>query len=61
MTFMAQNIFEIINCNIVALSEDLLILHRKVDDMYKVLYPPQEMPNATGESLDEEQISSETH
>lgn len=61
MTFMAQNIFEIINCNIVALSEDLLILHRKVDDMYKVLYPPQEMPNATGEPLEEEQISSETH
>lgn len=58
---MAQNIFEIINCNIVALSEDLLILHRKVDDMYKVLYPPQEMPNATGEPLEEEQISSETH
>lgn len=58
---MVQNIFEIINCNIVALSEDLLILHRKVDDMYKVLYPPQEMPNATGEPLEEEQISSETH
>lgn len=61
MTFMAQNIFEIINSNIVDLSEDLLILHRKVDDMYKVLYPPQEMPNATGEPLEEEQISSETH
>lgn len=58
---MTQNIFEIINCNIVALSEDLLILHRKVDDMYRVLYPPQEMPNATGEPLEEEKISSETH
>lgn len=51
---MGPNIFEIINSNIVALSEDLLILHRKVDEMYTVLYPPQEMPNATGEPTVEE-------
>jgi hypothetical protein len=56
---MAQNIFEIINSNIVALSEDLLILHRKVDDMYRVLYPPQEKPNATGEPLEEDKVSSD--
>lgn len=57
---MAQNIFEIINSNIVALSEDLLILHRKVDDMYRVLYPPQEKPNAIGEPIvEKEKIDSE--
>jgi hypothetical protein len=47
------NIFEIINSNIVGLSEDLLILHRKVDEIHAVLYP-QELPNATGETLEEE-------
>jgi hypothetical protein len=55
---MGLNIFEIINSNIVALSEDLLILHRKVDEMYAVLYP-QEKPNATGETLDKDKISSD--
>lgn len=55
---MGLNIFEIINSNIVALSEDLLILHRKVDEMYAVLYP-QEKPNATGEPLEENKVSSD--
>lgn len=55
---MGLNIFEIINSNIVALSEDLLILHRKVDEMYAVLYP-QEEPNATGEPLEEDKVSSD--
>lgn len=55
---MGPNIFEIINCNIVALSEDLNILHRKVDEMYAVLYP-QEKPNATGEPLEEDEVSSD--
>ena len=55
---MGLNIFEIINSNIVALSEDLLILHRKVDEMYAVLYP-QEKPNATGVPLEEDKVSSE--
>lgn len=45
-----MSIFEIINANIVALSEDLNILHAKVDEMHKVLYPPQEQPNATGDA-----------
>ena len=54
------NIFEIINANIVALSEDLNIMHRKIDDMYKVLYPPQEQPNATGDAPDESEVSSTT-
>ena len=45
-----MNIFEIINANIVALSEDLNIMHKKIDDMYRVLYPPQEQPNATGDA-----------
>lgn len=58
---MAQNIFEIINANIVALSEDLLILHRKVDEMYRVLYPPMEQPNAAGDVPEEDEVSSETH
>ena len=45
-----MSIFEIINANIVALSEDLNIMHKKIDDMYRVLYPPQELPNATGDA-----------
>ena len=72
---MGLNIFEIINSNIVALSEDLLILHRKVDEMYAVLYPqdkiecvmqaiydalyPQELPNADGEVLEESEVISD--
>lgn len=57
---MGPSIFEIINSNIVALSEDLLILHRKVDEMHRVLYPPQEMPNATGEThVEKDEVSSE--
>jgi hypothetical protein len=47
------NIFEIINSNIVGLSEDLVIMHKKIDEIHAVLYP-QELPNATGETLEEE-------
>ena len=54
------NILEIINANIVALSEDLNIMHQKIDDMYKVLYPPQEQPNATGDAHEDSQVSSTT-
>ena len=53
-----MSILEIINSNILALSEDSNIMHAKIDDMqkkidniYKVLYPtPQEQPNATGDA-----------
>lgn len=55
-----MNIFEIINANIVALSEDLNIMHKKIDDMYRVLYPPQEQPNADGEVLEDSQVVSKT-
>jgi hypothetical protein len=48
------NIFEIINGNIVALSEDLVLMHKKIDEIHAVLYP-QELPNATGETLEEEE------
>ena len=54
-----MNIFEIINANIVALSEDLNIMHKKIDDMYRVLYPPQEQPNATGDASVYSQVSSD--
>lgn len=53
------NIFDIINGNIVALSEDLNLMHKKIDEMHAVLYP-QEMPNATGEShVEGEQVSGD--
>lgn len=56
---MGYNIFDIINSNIVALSEDLNLMHKKIDEIHAVLYPPQEMPNATGEPIvEEEQVSS---
>lgn len=52
------NIFDIINGNIVALSEDLNLMHKKIDEIHAVLYP-QELPNATGETnVEDEQISS---
>lgn len=56
---MSQNIFEIINCNIVALSEDLNLMHKKIDEIHAVLYP-MELPNATGDTQEgEEKISSD--
>ena len=47
-----MNIFEVINANLVALSEDLNLMHRKIDEMHAVLYPMQEKPNTTGEPLE---------
>jgi hypothetical protein len=56
---MSHNIFEIINCNIVALSEDLNLMHKKIDEIHAVLYP-MELPNATGDTPeDEEKVSSD--
>lgn len=55
-----MSIFEIINANIVALSEDLNIMHKKIDDMYQVLYPLQEQPNTTGDVHVDSQVSGET-
>lgn len=54
------NIFEIINANIVGMSEDMNLMHKKIDDIYRVLYPPQEQPNATGDAPDESEVSSTT-
>jgi len=51
---MAPNIFEIINSNLVALSEDLVLMHKKIDEIHAVLYPQQpEKPKATGDPLDD--------
>ena len=51
---MAPNIFEIINSNLVALSEDLVLMHKKIDEIHAVLYPQQpERPNAAGDPLDD--------
>lgn len=49
---MAPNIFEIINGNIVALSEDLVLMHKKIDEIHAVLYPP-EKPMTAGDPLDD--------
>ena len=49
---MAPNIFEIINGNIVALSEDLVLMHKKIDEIHAVLYPP-EKPKTAGDPLDD--------
>lgn len=49
---MVPNIFEIINGNIVELSKDLLIMHKKIDEIHAVLYPQQpEKPKAAGDPL----------
>lgn len=50
-----RNIFEQIlfgvkttNDNIVALSEDLSLVHQKIDAIYNALYPPIQEPTADG-------------
>lgn len=50
-----RNIFEQIlfgvkatNDNVVALSEDLALVHQKIDAIYAALYPPTQEPNADG-------------
>lgn len=48
------NIFEILNCNIVGLSEDMNLMHKKIDEIHAVLYPMMEQPNATGEAPTQE-------
>lgn len=55
-----MSILEIINNNIVALSEDLNIMHKKIDAIYQVLYPTQEQPNTTGDVPADSQISGGT-
>ena len=46
-----RNVFEVINANIVALSEDLNILHAKIDEIHAALYGDNgSMPNVAGVS-----------
>lgn len=47
---MAQNIFQIINENLVGMSEDLVIMHKKIDEIHAVLYPPTEQPKTAGDA-----------
>ena len=49
-----RNVFEVINSNIVALSEDLNLMHKKIDEIHDVLYPrgeEQPLPNAGGDTV----------
>lgn len=57
-----RTIFDAINANIVCMSEDMNLMHQKVDEvkskidmLYAALFPAQETeqekPNATGETL----------
>ena len=50
-----RNIFEHIlfgvkttNDNVVALAEDLALVHQKIDAIYNALYPPTQEPTADG-------------
>ena len=44
-----RNIFELINSNIVAISEDLNAMHEKIDRIYAALYPKeQNQPTENG-------------
>lgn len=45
-----RNIFEVINANIVAMSEDMNTMHAKIDKIYNALYPTDEGPNQPTES-----------
>ena len=60
-----RNIFELINMNVVDMSKDLVLLHEKIDKIecvmqaiYDALYP-QELPNADGEVLEEDEVISD--
>lgn len=44
-----KNIFEVINQNIVDLSQDMVVMFEKVDAIYKALYP-EEKESAEEES-----------
>ena len=44
-----RNIFELINSNIVAISEDMNAMHQKIDRIYAALYPKeQNQPTENG-------------
>lgn len=43
-----KNIFELINQNIVDLSQDVVTIFEKVDAIYKALYPNSSEPNVSG-------------
>ena len=53
-----RNIFELINSNIVAISEDLNSMHAKIDRIYAALYPEKEqnqpMENGNGSASNNE-------
>lgn len=42
-----RNIFEVINQNIVDLSQDMVIMFQKVDAIYNALYPTQPIAEPT--------------
>jgi 4'-phosphopantetheinyl transferase EntD len=43
-----HNIFEVINQNIVDLSQDMVLIYSRVEAIYKALYPDTSEPNAIG-------------
>ena len=43
-----HNIFEVINQNIVDLSQDIVLIYSRVEAIYKALYPDTSEPNAIG-------------
>lgn len=42
-----RNIFEVINQNIVDLSQDMVVMFQKVDAIYSALYPAQTIAEPT--------------
>lgn len=49
-----RNVFEVINANIVALSEDLNLMHKKIDDIHAILYQTCEehpLPKSGGDTV----------
>lgn len=49
-----RNIFEAINQNIVDLSQDVVLLFKKVDEIHAALYPPMiTEPDVPGTETDE--------
>lgn len=43
-----RNIFEVINQNIVDLSQDMVLIYSRVEAIYKAMHPDTSEPNAIG-------------
>ena len=54
-----RNIFELINSNIVSISQDMNSMHEKIDRIYAALYPEKEQQNQPTENGNDSAYNNE--